>query len=393
MRRECASRVTALRILLVGDYPADPTLGSPKVLFKLSSELDRLGHDVSVLLRPDLGVWPAERHARDLLSPFLAARAAGAAGRTRAPFDVIDASSAEGLVLAFRRRTHGAAVVARSHGLEHLNYARMLDDARHGLERRPVHRRFWYPAVRMPLVAWGARLADRLIVLNEGDRAFALARGWKGGHEIDLVPHGLSQAFVRPPAPEERSDELLFCGSWDRAKGVDYLARAFEGAVDRRPSTKLTVLGPGRDLETVLSHFPERIRGNVVVHDRVAEDVVAWFYRRHKALVMCSTFEGYGMVVPEAMSQGLAVIATPVGAAASLVRDGQTGLVVPPRDVGALTVAMLRMLDDGALRARLADAARPTVVGRTWTAVARETVAVYERALASRAGSSPRRRA
>jgi glycosyltransferase involved in cell wall biosynthesis len=128
------------------------------------------------------------------------------------------------------------------------------------------------------------------------------------------------------------------------------------------------------------------------VHDRSAEDVVAWFYRRHKALVMCSTFEGYGMVVPEAMSQGLAVIATPVGAAASLVRDGETGLLVPPRDPGALSAAMLRVLDDGALRARLASAARAAVVCRTWAVVARDTVAVYERALASRANRASRGR-
>ncbi len=372
-----------MRILLIGDYPADPMLGSPKVLFKLSSELNALGHDVSMLLRPDLGLRPSERHARDLASPFLAARAADSAARISGRFDVVDASSAEGLVLALRR-SGATAVVARSHGLEHLNYARMLDDARHGLERRSLHRRIWYPAARMPLVAWSARAADRLIVLNDADRAFALARGWKRADEIDVIPHGLSQAFICPSPAEERSDDLLFCGSWDRAKGVDYLVRAFGMAVERRPSTRLTVLGPGRDADTVLAHFPERVRGNVAVHDRSAEDVVAWFYRRHKALVMCSTFEGYGMVVPEAMSQGLAVIATPVGAAASLVRHDETGLVVPPRDAEALAAAIVRLLDDGALRVRLGSAGKGAVMGRTWTAVARETVAVYERALARR---------
>ncbi len=366
-------------------------MGSSKVLFKLSSELNALGHHVSVLLRPDLGVFPAGRHARDLTSPFLAARAAAAAAAAAGRFDVIDASSAEGLMLVLRR-THGTAVVARSHGLEHLNYARMLDDARHGLERRPAHRRIWYPAVRMPLVAWSARLADRLIVLNESDRAFALARRWKRDDEVDVVAHGLSQAFLGPPPAEERADDLLFCGSWDRAKGVDYLVRAFDLTVERRPATRLTVLGPGWDADAVLSRFPERVRGNVVVHDRSAEDVVAWFYRRHKALVMCSTFEGYGMVVPEAMSQGLAVIATPVGAAASLVRDGETGLLVPPRDAPALSAAMIRLLEDATLRDELGRAARQQVRSRSWSVVARETMDVYRRAIASRRASRGRGR-
>lgn len=381
--------MTPLRILLVGDYPADPRLGSPKVLFKLATELGALGHHVSLMLGPDLGARPSQRHARDLASPFLAARAVASALADGArPFDVVDASSAEGLILSLRR-THAKAVVARSHGLEHLNYHRMLEDARAGLTARPLYRRIWYPLVRMRMVEWSIRSADKLIVLNDGDRAFAAERGWKQAEDIHVVPHGLSPAFLEAASPELRVDDLLFCGSWDRVKGIDYLARAFEMAVERRPAARLTVLGPGHAPEQVLSSFAPDVRGNVAVHDRVPEDVTSWIYRRHKALVFCSTYEGYGMVLPEAMSQGLPVIATPVGSARSLVRDGETGLLVPIRDAGSLAAAMVRLLDDAALRERLASAARQQMVHRTWRTVARETADVYERAL-ERQGRSPR---
>jgi glycosyltransferase involved in cell wall biosynthesis len=376
-----------MRILLVGDYPADPRLGSPKVLFKLASELNALGHHVSLMLGPDLGQWPSQRHARDLASPVLAARAVARAARASRPFDVIDASSAEGLFLAWRR-VHATAVVSRSHGLEHLNYLRMLGDAKAGLASRPLHRRLWYPAVRMRLVEWSARLADRLIVLNEADGDYAVAHAWKSKSEVDVIPHGLSAAFYSAASEEERVDDLLFCGSWDRMKGVDYLARAFELTLERRPAARLTILGPGHSPEAVLKWFAPTVRHNITVQDRVAEDVVAWFCRRHKVLVMCSTFEGYGMVVPEAMSQRLAVIATPVGAAATLVRDGATGLLVPPRDPAALSAAMIRLLDDRGLREQLGAAAQAAVVGRTWRSVARETVAAYERALVGRRRAS-----
>jgi glycosyltransferase involved in cell wall biosynthesis len=379
----------ALRILLVGDYPADPRLGSPKVLYNLAAGLRACGQDVTILLGPDLGAWPSQRHARDLLSPLLASRAARAAVRSSGPFDVIDGSSAEGLVLALAR-SRSTVVIARSHGLEHLNYARMLDDARNGLASRPLHRRLWYPSVRMPLVAWSARLADRLIVLNQRDRAFAARRGWKREDEIDTIAHGLSDAFIDPPATESRTDDLLFCGSWDRVKGIDYLVRAFTIVVERRRETRLTVLGPGTSASAVLSNFPEHVRGNVVVQDRVSEDEAVRFYRRHKALVMCSTFEGYGMVVPEAMSQKCAVVATPVGAAASLVRDGETGLLVRPRDPEQLSAALLRVIDDARLREGLVTAARTAVARRTWADVARETLAVYQRALADRRGVGAR---
>jgi glycosyltransferase involved in cell wall biosynthesis len=90
------------------------------------------------------------------------------------------------------------------------------------------------------------------------------------------------------------------------------------------------------------------------------------------------------MVVPEAMSQQCAVVATPIGAAASLVRDGETGLLVPPRDPDSLSGALLRVLDQRNLRDRLASAAYAFVGHRTWTDVARETLVTYERALGGR---------
>jgi glycosyltransferase involved in cell wall biosynthesis len=90
------------------------------------------------------------------------------------------------------------------------------------------------------------------------------------------------------------------------------------------------------------------------------------------------------MVLLEAMTQRLPVVATPVGCATTLVRDGETGLRVPPRNAGALASALWRLLDDRSLRIRLAAAAFDAVRGMTWTATARATLAVYERARAER---------
>jgi glycosyltransferase involved in cell wall biosynthesis len=144
------------------------------------------------------------------------------------------------------------------------------------------------------------------------------------------------------------------------------------------------VLGPGIPAASVLAAFADGVRRRVRVVDRVAEAEVAAEYRRHDALVMCSTYEGFGMVVPEAMSQGLPVIATPVGVAATLVRDGETGILVPPRNAAALAIAMLRLGRDASLRARLARAAVHEIGGLTWAVSAARTVEAYRDALARR---------
>jgi glycosyltransferase involved in cell wall biosynthesis len=64
------------------------------------------------------------------------------------------------------------------------------------------------------------------------------------------------------------------------------------------------------------------------------------------------------MSVIEAMAAGLAVVTTPVGAIEDIISNGETGLLVPPGDIDALTAALLRLLEDAALRRRLGEAAR-----------------------------------
>ena len=107
----------------------------------------------------------------------------------------------------------------------------------------------------------------------------------------------------------------------------------------------LTILGCGIPPADVLAALPEVLRPHVTVVDRVSEEEVVAQYRRHDLLVFPSTYEGFGLVVLEAMSQGLPVVATPVGCVPDLVRDGETGVIVPLRDSAALAEAVTRLMD------------------------------------------------
>jgi hypothetical protein len=80
------------------------------------------------------------------------------------------------------------------------------------------------------------------------------------------------------------------------------------------------------------------------------------------------------------MACGVPVVATTGGALPEVVgTDGETGLLVPPNDPGALAGAIGRLLDDPHLRARLGDAGRQRVLGRfTWEVTARGTVEQYQ---------------
>lgn len=377
-----------MRILLAGDYPPDPTLGSTKVLVKLQEEFHALGHACDVLLADGFTGAPHNPYLRQAFGPIAALRAVQHLSRRNGPYDVIDVASAEGAWIGALRPggLAGAAVVSRSNGLEHLNYRRMLDDHDAGLLHKPWTKRIFHPLVRLSQVAAAARHADRLLLLNEIDRAFVLERGWKREDAVDIVPHGVSAQFLRETAiaAAPRGGGILFCGSWTGMKGVPYLADAFTRLVRGGRAVNLTILGGGLPEADIRASFAADIQPWITVRARAAEDVVMQAYRSHDVFVLPSTYEGFGMVLMEAMSQGLPVVATPVGCAPSLIQPGRSGLIVPPRDAISLAAALRQMLDSPELRRRCAAAALQTVRAMTWTATARHTVAVYDRARAGR---------
>jgi len=372
-----------LRILLAGDYPRDPRLGSSKVLYKLRDEFAALGHTCDVLFADEIG-GPRSRQIRQLIAPWRAATVIS--GRmNHTPYDVVDVASAEGAWLGVLRRlgAHRRSVyICRSNGLEHLNYQRMLDDARAGLTSKPWPRRLWYPLSRLSQVQAAARLSDAMIVLNERDRSYVLDRGWLPEERVTVVQHGVSEAFLSPDAGRcGRGRGLLFCGTWDHIKGISYLSTAMDQLVAEGRRYPLTVLGPGVPADRVMASFREAVRPLVRVLPRADEAAVIAAYREHDVLLWTSSYEGFGLVLLEAMSQGLAVVATPAGCVPSIVRDGETGLVVPFRDAPAVAGAAARLMDEPALRDRLGAAARTAVSAMTWRASAISTLDVYSRAL------------
>lgn len=379
-----------MKILLVGDYPRDPRLGSAKVPLKLAEEFQNLGHECRLLFQDDIGSRPSGL-LRQAASPMLAARAIAKALHQEADIDVVDAASAEGIwfgalrLLGVHRKV---ALISRSNGLEHLNYRRMLGDHEAGLFYKPWTRRIYHPLVRLSQVAGAARLADRMILLNDADREYVLEHGWKKSTEAIVIEHGVSDSFLNsaPPDNAQRGRGILFCGTWTGMKGIDYLAPAFTQLADRESNARLSILGGAITEAAIRGFFPERVQSKITVLPRTDEAEVMVHYRTHDVLVFPSTYEGFGMVLLEAMSQRLPVASTPVGAAIRLVEDGTTGLIAPPRDSAALANTLQRMLSDSDLRRRLAANAFERVRHMNWRRTAEQTLDLYHEAIAVRSG-------
>ncbi|MFI6507814.1 glycosyltransferase family 4 protein [Streptosporangium sp. NPDC050855] len=163
------------------------------------------------------------------------------------------------------------------------------------------------------------------------------------------------------PAPSDRPDGLVVAaGRLVGQKGFDLLIPAFAKVVERHPGWRLRIYGTGPKKEALLALTAEHGLSDVVAlmgrTEHLDEEMAkASFY------VLSSRFEGLPMVMIEAMTQGLPVVAfdCPTGPA-DVLTPGVDGLLVPARDVDALAEAMIRLIEDPGLRRRMGAAAAVT---------------------------------
>jgi glycosyltransferase involved in cell wall biosynthesis len=110
----------------------------------------------------------------------------------------------------------------------------------------------------------------------------------------------------------------------------------------------------------------------------VSQAEVERLLERASVVVAPSDREGFGLAAAEAMAFGRPVVAAAGGALLELVADGETGLLVPPRDPVALREAVQRLLGDAELRGRLGREARERARARFgWDGVIERTLEVY----------------
>ena len=145
-----------------------------------------------------------------------------------------------------------------------------------------------------------------------------------------------------------------------RQKGVIYLLRAAPEILRRRPEARIVVAGGG-PLEGELRRLVTRLgqdRRVLLLGERSdARDLLALF----DVLVLPSLWEGLPLVLLEAAMLGKPIVATDIDGVREVVRDGETGLLVPPARPDALAAAVVGLLDDPGLAARLGGAARSEI--------------------------------
>jgi len=247
------------------------------------------------------------------------------------------------------------AVIHTLHGIHYLHYRnRLIKNVYIRLERRC------------------SKFTDAVICVSEADRTQALRHRLADESRIRLIRNGIETTPPRSgPAWDRRLLELQRKLNLDRPivgavarlhrqKGVSYLFRAAETILLAHPEAKIVVVGGG-PLETEFRAMTAKEgfgRSVAFLGERAdASEILALF----DVFVLPSLWEGLPLALVEAAAAGKPIVATDIDGVREVVRNGETGLLVPPRDSAALAAAVLRLLDDPDLARRLAGRARAEV--------------------------------
>ncbi len=241
--------------------------------------------------------------------------------------------------------------------------------------------------------------SDRVIAATPIDRTEIL-RHYGTLAPISVIPGGVDLDLFHPRSnvearaaigldPTQRV--LLFVGRIQRLKGLEVLLRAFASLKDLEQPARVLVVGgqpstvhEAREIAR-LQHLATRlgIADRVTFSGAVPHERLPLYYAAADVTVMPSSYESFGLVAVESLACGTPVVATRVGGLTSIVRDGETGFLVPWRDPALFAERLRLVLDNGELRQRLAAQARPSVERYSWQRIADEHLAMYDEVLAA----------
>lgn len=235
-----------------------------------------------------------------------------------------------------------------------------------------VHRRLrvvgLYQVDRPIRNKWNYRLtfnhfADALVVNSDSTRRTILQSSpWLVDERIHVIPHGLDPTPYQSPAdPAIRASFGLppaavvigFVGRLSGQKGITPLLEAMEVVARTHANAHLVIAGIGT-LEEKIRRFRKERDLEDRIHLLGFREDVPELMKSFDFLLVPSIWEGFGLVLIEAMAAGTACIASDVSSIPEIVQDNVNGLLVPPGDPNALATATDRMIRDPELRNRLA---------------------------------------
>ena len=225
----------------------------------------------------------------------------------------------------------------------------------------------------------------------------AMASKISGRENSRLIPMGVNPIQFQKTAEvvdlrkklQLTGEVILSVGRLIDLKGTDYLIKAVNGVLLEFPRAKAIIIGSGPRKNHLLKLTRDlQLENKIVFLDKVPHAELVKYYSLADVFVLPSIInefgetEGFGVVLLEAMACGLAVIGSNVGGIPDIIKDGETGLLVRPKDPQDLSNQITRLLSDANLREKLVLNAQRLITDKfSWESIADRFMKIYRDAL------------
>jgi D-inositol-3-phosphate glycosyltransferase len=248
------------------------------------------------------------------------------------------------------------------------------------------------------------READRIIAATQAELAQLQWLYRADPKCITVIPPGVDTSHFYPIPKDEaigfigapiKHCMLLYVGRIEPLKGIDTLMEAMailkrEGHLDLYPMCVTIIGGDSQASPEQMSSEMERLtemRESLGIGDLITflgrrdQDTLQYYYSAAEVVVVPSHYESFGMVALEAMACGTPVIASETGGLAFLVKNGETGFLVPAVDPQALAQQLKNLMQDDVLRAKLGRQASEYAKEFAWSNIADQILELYAQVL------------
>jgi len=278
-------------------------------------------------------------------------------------------------------RSLGVPMVATIHHPLPIDIKAELAQAPNEWEK--IKRILFYPPLMQGIVA---RRLDGIIT-DSWSSAHEVSRMFKVPQsKIRMVYLGVdTDVFKRLDGHRKEQGRLIMVGrTGDRKKGILYLLQALKLLKGDDVDLKLTIvdkLTPGDSF--ALKLVEKYGLGDMVTFTgRLTTEELVSQYSAAEVAITSSVYEGFGLPAAEAMACEVPVIATKAGALPEVVKEGETGILVPPKNPHALATAIKRLLEDESMRRRMGVEGRKRMERHfSWPEAGRKMLQVYEEVL------------
>jgi len=370
-----------LRILVAHQVPAARSGGMSRIMGFIHDRLEARGHQVDYLTADDVPERWQAGVGRRFVFPMLVRRVAIDAARRGCPYHIVNVHEPHGLPITLARASAGdPSIVLTSHGLERRAWELLKEEARLGRQPVRLKTRLTYPPTSLWPASMALRMADHVFCLNSDDgEALVKSFGRTTSNTTRIFP-GADSVYGGAPRDYSRSRRVLFAAAWRHNKGISDLVPAFVALAAQHEALTLAIVGAGAPEADIRDSFPRHIQHRIAIETPSTEAATAAAFDDADLFLLPSLFEGTPLTLIQAMMSGLPIVTTATCGMKDVIKDGETGLLVPVRSPDVITEAVTAFVTDRGLRERMGRAARAAALANyTWDRVSQPVEDAYLR--------------